>query len=127
MMYADLPRVLLSNFKTGWISLCLFFLKKKKNVVSGRLLKMNKNHEIAFFENRTSVCVRGREGEERERGKERREKERRGGEWREGERGKPSKTPGVQWGLKCINRFQHLPKITKVRFMWKTSPQKRLF
>lgn len=53
MMYADLPRVLLSNFKTGWISLCLFFF----NVVSGRLLKMNKNHEIAFFENRTAVCV----------------------------------------------------------------------
>lgn len=41
---------------------------------------MNKNHEIAFFENRTAVCVRGREGEERERGNERGEKERWGGE-----------------------------------------------
>lgn len=40
---------------------------------------MNKNHEIAFFENRTAVCVRGREGEERERGNERGEKERWGG------------------------------------------------
>lgn len=48
----DLSRVLLSNFKTEWISLCLFFFFF--NVVFGRALKMNKSHKIAFFANRTA-------------------------------------------------------------------------